>query len=784
MPSTGELLKKTYEKAKDFVYVGREVVRIDALEKVLGSAKYFADLYTKDMLVAKVFTSSYPHAKIKSIDSSKAASCQGVECIVTAKDIPGSNNASYFLTDQPLLAEGKVRYEGEPIGVIAGTTEDAVLAALDLIKVDYEPLPPVLDVFEAAENRVLIHETGNVAFEKKIVRGDVSEGFNSSSVIVEDEYRTQWQDHAYIEPEGAVAFPTDAGVKIIGVQQHPHLAQMVVARVLGIERERVEIITPVIGGGFGGKDDVGPWVCAQAALVAQRAGRPTILTYDREQSFLIHPKRFPFFIKYRSGASAEGKLRAIDVKITVDTGAYSNRGPFVLFRGMLTSSGPYEVPNAEVDGKLVYTNHVLGGSFRGFGNPEVHFAAESQMDKLAAKLGMDPVDFRLANMLKPGSLTAFGQRLEEDVGVIEALREVVARSRYKEKRVEYAKYNSRRGRIKKGIGVACVFYGSTITAYRPDGSPRPDWSSVKISVLPDNRVRVDTGIVEIGQGTHTAIAQMVCEALALPSLSYVTIESSSNAPDTWATHSSRGTSYGSSSVFPAAVKLKDRLTDVAADMLGCHKADVVLDRGWAVNCEEPSERLSWDELVKAARGRGVDLSVTETVWHQPRGSFDPKTLTGYIYPSLSYSAFVSEVEVDSENGMVKVTRVWPAMSCGKTINPTGARQQIVGGFVQGVGLTLMEEVKFKDGLLQNPNFVDYMAPRSEESPTFEEPTFIEIPHPYGSLGGKGLGEMGIIVAPASIANAVAHAIGRGVNELPLTPERVHSAIAQSSVHHG
>jgi len=773
MSVQNETIMTTLERASDFVYVGKEVIRIDVLDKVSGATKFVEDLYSKDMLLAKVLTSPYPHAALKHIDTSKALKVPGIRCVISAKDIPGVNNASYLIADQPLLAEGKVRYEGEPVAIVVGEDENDLFSARDLIQVDYEPLPAVLDAFEAAENKVLVHDSGNIPLEQRIVRGDISRGFSESSVIVEDTYVTQWQDHGYIEREGAIAFPTQSGVRIVGVQQHPHLAQMVVARVLGLKLEQVEVITPMIGGGFGGKDDVGPWVCAQAALAAYRTKRPVLLSYDREQSFLIHPKRFPFHIEYKSGAASDGKLKAIDVKITVNTGAYSNRAPFVLFRGMLTSSGPYEVPNAVIQGRVVYTNKVLGGSFRGFGNPEVHFAAESQMDRLAAKLGIDPVDFRLNNILKPGSVTAFGQRLENDVGLKEALQAVVEKSDFRRKRNEYGQHNAINKRMKKGIGLACVFYGTTITAYRPDGSPRPDWSSVTISVKAEGKVDVLTGIVEIGQGTHTAIAQVVSEVLGLASLESVSISSSTEAPDTWATHSSRGTAYGCSSVYPAAVKVRERLREFAAHDLGCPADEVRFERGYVFSRKTPSKKIRWEDLTRRASESRVDLTVTETVWHKARGEFDPKTLTGFIYPSISYCAFVSEVQVDTENGLVRVERVWPAISCGKIINPVGARQQIVGGFIQGLGFSLMEEVKFKDGLMENPNFLDYLIPRSTDSPTFEEPVFIEIAHPYGTLGAKGLGEIGMIAAPPSISGAIAHATGRTVDQLPMTPESVY-----------
>jgi len=777
-----ENLKDILKNAQSFLYVGKEVRRIDALEKVLGISKYVSDLYSKDCLVAKVFTSTYPHARILEIDTHPALIIPGVKRIITSKDIPGVNNASYFIPDQPLLAEDKVRYYGEPIGVVVGENYHSVIDAIERIQVKYEPLPAIFDVYEAMKNEVFIHEGGNIAFEKKLINGDVEKGFEESDVIVQNVYETQIQSHAYIETEGALASYDERErlITVIGVQQHPHLARMIISRVLGIDEENITVITPVIGGGFGGKDDAGPWVSALAALAAYYVKKPVFLMYNREESFVISPKRFPFIIKYKSGAANNGKLKAIDVDIVADVGAYSNRGPLVLFRAMLCASGPYEVPNARVIGKLVYTNKVFGGSFRGFGDPEIQFATENNMDFLAEKLGLDPLEFRLLNILKKGSHTAFGQKLEEEVGIEEALRSVAELSDYKRKYREYREFNTKNDKLRRGIGIACIWHGSTITAYRPDGSPRPDWSKVEISIKRNGKVKVHTGLVELGQGTYTAIAQVICELLSLPSFDYVEITSSSNAPDTWATHSSRGTTIGAASIYPATLKLREKLIEAAAKLLACDKEDIIFDRGKIYSKTSPEKALTWENLIEYCHEHGINLSIVEEVWIKPTGSFNAETCRGFIYPILSYAAFITEVEIDLEIGFVRVLHVYPAIACGTIINPVGVKQQICGGFLQGLGLTLLEQVIIKDGIIQNPTFIDYLIPRSEDSPIFHEPVFIEDPHPQGLLGGKGVGEIGTIAAPASITNAISHALGMRINKLPITPEALFFALRQKS----
>ena len=437
-------------KAKEFIVIGKSIKRIDAIDKVTGRAKFMEDHILPNMVYVKLVLSSEPHAKIKAINTNRAMKIKNVVGIFTAKDIPGENQVGYALPDQPLLAEGKVRYVGEPIALVAAEESEAAFEASLAIKIDYEPLPALLDPLEAMKRTdILIHEEkgSNIAFTTKVRKGNVAEGFRKSDIIVENVYKTQHQEHAYLETEGALVIPEIGDrITIISCAQYPHLAQAITARVLGIPASRIRIIQPYIGGGFGGKDDMGPLVAAKAALVAYKIGRPALLIYSREESIKSHCKREASIIRYKSGATKDGELMAIDVEIIMDTGAYANRGPFILWRATMHASGSYEVPNAKVDGYCVYTNKVYQGSFRGFGNPDVQFAAEAQMDELANKLGMDPVEFRLKNILRPGSLTIMSQLLDHSVGIAKALEIVAQKANWKEKRALYSKM---RGRLEK-----------------------------------------------------------------------------------------------------------------------------------------------------------------------------------------------------------------------------------------------------------------------------------------------------------------------------------------------
>lgn len=765
------LLEK-WMKVKKYVIIGSRVTRVDALDKVTGRAKFLEDYVIPNMIYVKPVLSTQAHARIKAVHLTEALKNPKVVTVVTAKDIPGENQVGYALPDQPLLPEDKVRFHGEPVVLIAAEEPEVAFEASFNIKIEYEPLPSLLDPLEAMRRTdVLIHDDvgSNIAFKTKVRKGNVSEGFNKSDVIVENTYKTQHQEHAYLETEGALAIPEEGGkFTIISCAQYPHLAQGIVARVLGIPLSKVRIIQPFIGGGFGGKDDIGPIVAAQAALVAYKTGRPSLIIYSREESIRSHPKREASIIRYKSGATRDGKLMAIDVEIIMDTGAYANRGPFILWRATMHASGPYEVPHAKVDGYCVYTNKIYQGSFRGFGNPDVQFAAEAQMDELANKLGMDPIEFRLKNILKPGSLTITSQKLDHSVGIHEALKLIAKKSGWYEKRKRYSEI---RGRYRKGIGVACAWHGISTSR------GMPDWSNAFIKIEKDGSVHVLTGIVEMGQGSPTTShVQIVSEILGIP-IELINIHfGTSDAPDTGATHASRGTSIGAIGVFVASAKLRERLNKVAAEVLECEPNEVIIKDGKVFPRNNPSKHIEWKELIKLAYGKGVEMSATG-YFFLPKGKFDHEKGQGFAYPAYSYIVIISEVEVDTETGIVKVTRIWPALASGKIINPLSVEGQIEGAVAQGIGLALMEKVEIDaEGAIINANFTDYVLPTITDMPKIEKPIYIEDLFKYGPFGAKGVGEMALIPIPAAVANAVTHAIGKRVRELPLTPEKVYFLI--------
>ncbi len=765
------LLEK-WLKAREFIVVGKGIERADAFEKAIGKARFVEDYFEKGVLFVKQVLSQEPHAILEGIDVSEALRTPRVIGVFTAKDIPGENQVGYALPDQPLLAEGKVRFHAEPIALVAAEDIDAAFDAVEKVKVKYKPLPVLLDPLEAmSRTDVLVHEENgsNIAFRTKVRKGNVEEGFAKSDVIVENEYHTHHQDHLYLETEGALAIPDLEGrITVITAAQYPHLAQSIVARVLGVPMSKVKIIIPFLGGGFGGKDDEGPLVAAKAALVAYRTGRPAFLMYTREESLRIHPKREATIIKYKSGATRDGKLSAIEVTIIHDTGAYTNRGPFILWRATVHASGPYHVPHAKVDGYCIYTNKFPQGSYRGFGNPSVQFAAEAQMDELARKLGMDPVEFRLKNLLRPGQTTITNQLLDHSVGIAEAVEKLAKTMGWYEKRKAFKEYNKRSQRYKRGIGIGVAWHGISTSR------GVPDWSNAYIKIDKDGSVTVYTGIMEMGQGSpNSSHRQIVAEVLGAPLDMIKVVFGTTDAPDTGATHASRGTSIGAIGVLVAAAKIRERLNKLAAELLNARPDDIVIAGGKVYVRGNESKSMTWRELVKQAYSRGIDVSATG-YFFLPKGKFDDAKGQGYAYPAYSYVAVAVEVEVDTYTGRVRVLKAYPALAAGKIINPVQVEGQMEGAIAQGLGYVLMEQFVFDEkGRVLNADMTDYVVPTALDVPVVEKPVYVEDLFKYGPFGAKGVGEMALIPVPAAISNAVSHALGIRVTRLPLTPENVY-----------
>ncbi len=753
-----------------FLVVGKSVVRADALDKALGKAKFTADYIQKGTVVVKVVRSTQPHAHIKRVDVDAAVRIPGVHAVLTASDVPGLNQIGYAIPDQPFLNCEKVHYIGDPIALVCAEDAWSAVKGMDAVAIDYDPLPANFTIDDTLrKDAVHIHEGGNVALTSRIRKGDIEGGFSEADVVVEETYETPYQEHMCIEPDVALAIPEGREkVTVIGAMQSPFLVREKVAYILGWGLNQVRVIQALTGGAFGKKDDTGPLVGAKAALAAVKLGRPAALVFDREEVAAYTPKRFPARIRYRSGADSNGMLKAAEVDITLDCGAYANRSPFWLWRQTVHAAGPYEVPNVHVDGRAVYTNKVFGGSFRGFGDLAMHFAVETQIDRLATELGMDPVDFRLKNVLKVGKRTTSDQLLEHSVGIEKCIRGVAEASDWSHRRKQKQKKEKVRG-----VGIGCAHHGISTSR------GAPDWSAASLILNEDGTLTYRTTICELGQGTPFGHAKIVSEILGAPIDSIrIEIPDTDTMPNARPTHGSRGLTLGGTAAADAALKLRQQMVKVSADLLECDEGSIDMREGRAYRKEDPSTGIEFKELAQELYVRGVSPAAYG-FFVPPRRFFDPNTGLGVSYPAYTFAATVAEVEVDMETGQVEVVKVWPAMDVGKAIDPLMIEGQIQGAISQGVGFALMENLRLENGKVLNPNFTDYVVPSSLDTPEVAETILVEEPYKHSAFGAKGVGEPAIISIVPAITNAIYHATGISFNTVPITAERLYMVLKRS-----
>jgi CO/xanthine dehydrogenase Mo-binding subunit len=754
----------------EYLVVGKKTVRSDALDKLLGKAKFTSDYIPRDTMVVKVVRSTMPHALLKRVDTSAAQRMPGVVAVLTARDVPGENEIGYALPEQAFLNGVKVHYVGDPIALVCAVDDVTAQEAADAVVIEYEPLPAVLDIDAAlADGAPVIHKDNNIAVTTKIRKGDTAKGWKEASVVVEDTYWSPYQEHMCLEPEAAYAVPDGVGkVTVIACMQSPHLVRDKVARVLGWKLNQVRIIQALTGGAFGKKDDTGPLISAYAAVAAVKTGRSAAYIMDRSEVVAVTPKRFPVRFKYKSGADRNGKITAVEVDITLEVGAYANRAPFWLWRQTAHACGPYEVPNVAVDGRAVYTNKVYGGSYRGFGNLALHFAAEQQVDKLAYELDMDPVDFRMRNILRVGGHTTCDQILDNSVGIDKCLEGVAAASDWVNHREPV-----RVGTKVRGWGVGCAYHGNSTSR------STPDWSAAALMIHEDGSFTYRTGICEIGQGSPFGHAKIVAEIIGA-SLDSIKIEQpdTDTTPDSKPTHGSRGLMMGGTAAADAAIKLRERMVRVAADMLGCPEAQVELRDSQAYNRKKPSAKIPFAEVAEQMHIRGENPG-SYGFYTSPRRFFDPETGLGHNYAVYTFAASVAEVEVDTETGQIEVTKIWPAMDVGKAIDPLLVDGQIHGAISHGVGFAIMENLQLKDGVVTTTGFKDYVIPSALDTPEIDDTIVVEEAYKHAAFGAKGVGEPSIISIVPAVVNAIHHATGLRFNTIPITPDRMHKALKEA-----
>ncbi len=790
-PEYVEIVEKVFgetkeKKTEEFKVIGKRIIKYDAIPKILGRPIYVADLLNlfKDVVFVYSVRTKYAHARIKKIDVSDAAKYPGVIKVLTAKDIPGINDVGYVIPDQPLLADKKVRYIGDTVALIVADSLENARDAADLVSVEYEPLEVILDPLKIVEwgglrerEHTLIHDErgSDVVSRYKIKQGDIKKAEEEAAVVIENEYRTPMQEHAYIETEAAIAIPEpDGSVTVYAKTQCPFDTRKAVAQVLGLPFNKVRIIAPPLGGGFGGAEDVGNEIAAKAALAALAVKRPAAVLYTREESIIGHSKRHPMIARYKHMARRDGTLLGVWAEIILNTGAYASLGPFVGWRAIVHSTGPYRVKNADINLAVVYTNMVYAGAFRGFGNPQVAFAHERQMDLLAEELGMDPVEIRLKNILRNGDRTVHGQLLDHGVGLEEAIKKAVEAANWYEKRRLYAQ---QKGLLRRGIGIAVFYHGNSI------GAEGADFSSATIIIQRDGSIVFRTGLTDFGQGNIQGLVNIAAEILGVPP-SYFKVEwpDTASTPDAGPTVASRSTVMGGNATLVAAYKLRQRLNKLAGELLGCDPDDIVIEAPDVYCRSDPNLKMTWQELVEQSFWKGVPLQEFG-YFRAPPAEWDEETGSGAPYMHYTFGAIISDLVVDLETGVVRVEEAVTAYDIGRVINRVGADHHAIGGYIQGMGYALMEDiVHAPDGRVYTMSLSTYHIPTGLDIPKTIKPIWVEAGFKRGPFGAKGLGEPSIVAIAPSIANAVAHALGGGVkvnkdvNKIPLTPDFIYSII--------
>jgi CO/xanthine dehydrogenase Mo-binding subunit len=748
--------------------IGRPVHRVDARSKVTGSALYVDDLCFPGMLEAALVLPGRAHGRLLGVDGSAALAMPGVRAVVTAADVPGENQVGVVDSDQPLLPEDRVRYTGDAVAIVVADTRPLAREAAATVRVEIEELPAVFDAVDAMEpDAPRVHEGGNSFLHYRVRKGDVEAGFAEADIIIERTFRTHHQEHSYLEPLGAIAVPAENGsVVIYGTMQCPYYVQKAVATVLGIPLASVRVIQTVTGGGFGGKEDVPSEICACAAVAAWKTGVPVKLVYSREDDFYRSSKRHPMVVEFKLGATSDGTFTAAQIRIVADAGAYSTLSPVVVFRAAAHATGPYEIPNVHTDAYGVYTNQQTTGAFRGFGQPQTIFANESVVDEIADALGIDPVEIRLMNGLAVGRRTATDQVLTESVGLHETLREAREASGWDAKR---SLSGRRRGTVKTGIGIGSIYYGVSLGAK----GLALDASGAHVNVYGDGSVRIAVGGTEMGQGLLTILTQIASDTLGVAmERIHVDHVDTSVVPDSGPSVASRTTLMSGNAVIDAATKIRDRMAEVAADMLGVESGTVAFE---ADRVAAGGATLSFAEVANECWLRNVNTAA-EGWYAAPLSTFDENG-QGDAYAVYSFATHIAEVEVDTETGRVRLVRMTAAHDVGKVLNPVTLEGQVQGGVLQCAGMALYERMIVDAGRIVTPDFATYILPTSMDVPEIEA-IFVEEPYSKGPFGAKGIGETPAMPGAVAIANAVTNAIGIRFQELPITAEAVRLALAE------
>jgi len=728
--------------------IGKSVPRKEGREKVTGRARYVDDLSFPGMLHGVTVRSPAARGRIRAIHFEGDIPWHEVT-VVTAKDIPGKNCIALLIEDQPCLAAEFVNHPEEPIVLLAHHDKYLLEEARRAVRIEIEPLQGVFSIEDSLARKEIIWGQDNIFKSFYVEKGDVDGAWAGAEFVVEGTYETGAQEQLYIEPQGMIAQVNEAeGVTVWGSLQCPHYVHKALMILFGLPRERIRVVQAETGGGFGGKEEYPSMIAAHAALLARKSGRPVKIIYDRAEDMVATTKRHPSRTRHVTAVSRDGKLLAMDIDFTVDGGAYETLSPVVLSRGTIHAAGPYACPNVRIRSRAVATNAPPHGAFRGFGAPQSVFALERHLDRVAEAVGIAPEELRRRNFIREGQTLAVGQVVKEKVDMNALMGRAFELSSYHAKRKHFAAVNAdSRNAIKKGIGFASFLHGAGFTGSGEEYLA----SEVAMAARADGTVHILAGSTEMGQGTNTIFAQIAAEALRLDCEQIRIVQpDTAHVPNSGPTVASRTAMIVGKLVETAAVGLLKTLRDGGFLRDGYSTED--FSRACAAYI---TEHRALKSFVKYEHPRDL--------------RWDDQKYSGDAYGAYAWAVYVAEVSVDMRTAEVRVNDFVAVQEVGKVINPVLAAGQIEGGVAQGIGFALYENVVWQEGRMVNAQMTNYVMPTSVDLPVIRV-CFEEIPYGRGPAGAKGIGELPLDGTAPAIANAIAHATGVDVRQIPITAE--------------
>lgn len=743
--------------------IGSALPRPDGWEKVTGRAQFIDDMNFPGMWFGKTIRSSVPCGIITKVEMDPAFDWSTVT-VMEAKDLPGPNEVSMVENDMPILAEEQIRYCGEPVILIAAPDKDLLESASRAITISIIETTPLLSMEESLKGKPLIYGKDNTFADYTILDGEPDKTFEKADLVVEGTYHTGYQEQLYLEPQGMIALPTDDGIEIIGSMQCPYYIHRAASHALSVDPENIVIKQTVTGGAFGGKEDYPSVIAIHTALLALESRHPVKMIYDREEDLLVTPKRHPSLIRHRTGVRNDGTIVASDIDLLIDGGAYSTLSKVVLQRAILHAAGPYRIPDIRMRGRALATNKPPSSAFRGFGVPQSCFAVERHMDRIAAELGMEPLELRRKNLLQNGNRFPFGQEFTEGKSLDLVLEKAVELSDYKKKRGFYRTTSD--PSKKRGIGLSLYFHGGGFTG---SGEEKID-GKVRVQYSGEDLIEILVSSVEMGQGASAMFISIAAETMELPhNMFRHPHPDTSRVPDSGPTVASRTTMFVGRIVMDACLKLLETLKITVSKWYGLKARDICYSEG--IFSAGGTTLGPFNEMAQRyVREEGLLSGYARYV--PPQGMlWDDESFSGSAYKSYSWGADVAEVEVDMNTYEIKPLKITAVVEIGKIINAVTALGQVEGGTLQALGYGYLEEMKTIEGRFESGHMTHYHIPTSMDCPEYQV-SIQEIPYAEGPFGAKGLGELPMDGGAPALVSAIENATGLSPARIPVTGERL------------